>query len=318
MNFKWINGKIFFLAAVFLFGAGIAIFLKIGDKIPLEGEKVHILKNPGIAVTDIKISYMETAYAETLEAFVFGGGSLFKPVRMSHNAVLIEHPSGSLLFDTGLGKDIDLQFRDMPLWAIPVFQYKKIYSAKEILEKNGKAVERIFLSHLHFDHASGIEDFPESDINTTQTELNFARSEEARPPAFLSSQYDGRISWKIIEFTSGPYEIFEKSFDLFGDGSIVFVPLQGHSPESLGMFINRSPDERYFFTGDITWHLKGLTNPSEKNLLAGYWVDFSRMKTRDEIRKIFFLLKEKPEIKAVPAHDGSAYVNFTEITHERK
>ena len=43
---------------------------------------------------------------------------------------------------------------------------------------------------------------------------------------------------------------FSASLDWFGDGSVVFVPLSGHTPGSLGTFINRTPGERLFHVGD--------------------------------------------------------------------
>ena len=44
--------------------------------------------------------------------------------------------------------------------------------------------------------------------------------------------------------------------DLFDDGSVVFVPLPGHTGGSNGMFVNLRSGKRFFFMGDLTGRWK--------------------------------------------------------------
>lgn len=259
----------------------------------------------------LKIAYIETAFSETPQGLIYAGGSLRWKQRISHVAVYIEHPNGNILFDTGLGEQVDVQFEAVPSLIKPLLKFTKNDNASIVLKRNQLLASKIFLSHMHWDHASGIKDFPAATIMTTQQELDFALSKKAEPPGFIASQYDGKnINWETIYFNSGAYEIFKQSFDLYNDGSIVFVELPGHTYGSIGMFVNLSETERYFFTGDLTWSQQGFDIPAEKFLLSSLMVDLDREKTRQLIYKISQLIKHKPQIQTVPSHDIRQYKNF--------
>jgi glyoxylase-like metal-dependent hydrolase (beta-lactamase superfamily II) len=289
-------------------GIVIAIGLNKGSKISMD-LRYETLLNPVIETNDnISVYYIETAYAKTLEAFTYAGGSPFKIKKISHMAVYISHPKGDFLFDTGLGKEIDAQFEEMQGWLKPFFKYTKSKSSKSVLDQKNIKIQKIFLSHMHWDHVGAIEDFPNAKIFTTKEEYDFANSASASLPAFIRSQYDSeKINWNFIKFNSGPYEIFDKSFDLYGDGSIVFVQLDGHSPGSIGMFVNLSIDKRLFFTGDLSWTKEGLLFPAEKFYISSILVDDDRLATKKQIFEVSLLLKNKPQIQVIPAHDFDAY-----------
>ena len=71
-----------------------------------------------VQAAEMRVALLRTSGVETLDALTVDGGSWVRRVPLSHTAVLIEHHAATLLFDTGLGRDIDAQFRaDMPWWA---------------------------------------------------------------------------------------------------------------------------------------------------------------------------------------------------------
>lgn len=253
----------------------------------------------------VKFSIIQTGTASSQEAFLFRGGNLFKSKNISHISVFVKHDNKSFLFDTGLGSDIDNQFKKMPFIYRKMFGYSKGFSVKQQLTANGfkiDTIKTIILSHLHWDHASGIKDFPNATIYTTQEELTFAKSEMANPPAFLKLQYDGdNVNWKFLEFKKDKYEIFEESCDFFGDGSVVFVKLYGHTVGSIGMFINGP--KRYFFTGDVTWKVEGFKRPSAKYFIPSNLVDLNKSKLNETIVKIHNLMVIDTTLIVIPAHD---------------
>ena len=256
---------------------------------------------------DIEVFKLETGYAQTLEGFMLAGGSMFTPAKAMHNAVFIRHPKGNLLIDTGIGKDVDEQYKDMPLWSQPIFAYTRGTSAGDTLQSKGIAIDRIILTHMHWDHASGIEEFPEAEVYTSKEEYQFAMSDNATAPAFLKSQYDGNILWKHFALAQKPYEIFAESLDFYADGSIIIVKLPGHSPGSIGIFVNLSPQRRYFFTGDLTWTVKALKNPAHKYILSSMIVDYNRNAEAEKIQEVSDFLNGHPEIIPVPSHDATGY-----------
>ncbi len=260
---------------------------------------------------DFSLSLIETGYAKTLEFFVFKGGSLFKTRKLSHVSILIQHPKGTFVFDTGLGSEIEEQFHDhFSFMDRQMFKFTKLETLKETLVKNEfnpDSIDFIIPTHLHFDHASGIEDFPNASVWTTKDEYDYAKSDKANPPAFIKEQYDGDfLQWKFIDFQDNPYEIFKESYDVFNDGTVVLVKLPGHTNGSLGMFVNLKSGKQYFFTGDLTWAAEAISIPSEKHPIPRKKVDGDREKVKETIVNVHYLKKKKEDIIIVPAHDAKA------------
>src|SRR5579862_1053963 len=50
-----------------------------------------------------------------------------------------------------------------------------------------------------------------------------------------------------ITFCSTPYEKFDRSYDLFGDGTVVLVPLAEEDDNAAGVFVNLASGKSYFF-----------------------------------------------------------------------
>jgi glyoxylase-like metal-dependent hydrolase (beta-lactamase superfamily II) len=267
--------------------------------------------NPLDPDIELSLSIIETGFAKTPEAFVFRGGSLFKSRKMSHASILIQHPKGTFVFDTGLGSEIEGQFHDnFSFLDRQIFKFTKLESLKETLIKNEfnpDSIDFIIPTHLHFDHASGIEDFPRATVWTTREEYDHAISEEANPPAFIKEQYDADfIKWKFMDFDNSAYEIFQESYDVFNDGTVVLVKLPGHTKGSIGMFVNLKSGKQYFFTGDLTWAAEAFLGPSEKHVLPRKKVDYDREKVKEYIVMVHHLKKEKSELNIIPAHDFDA------------
>ncbi|EQA38346.1 metallo-beta-lactamase domain protein [Leptospira inadai serovar Lyme str. 10] len=263
---------------------------------------------------DIRFSFIKTGEGRTLEAFIVEGGSLFKKRKIVHTAVLIEHPKGTLLFDSGLGTHIAEEFRQHAFYKRPLLAYKNDRPAINQLQEAGfdsRKIRSIFLSHLHWDHASGIKDFPWAKIYATSAEKDFASSYEGQKKGYIASQFSGReVDWADLFFTDGPYENYESSKDWFGDGSLVFVPIQGHTPGSVGAFLNLSGNRRYLFTGDTTWSQEGFAFPAHKPRASRWIADNDPNRLGGELEKIHQLLSRYPKLRIIPAHDATAQEKF--------
>ncbi len=255
---------------------------------------------------DVSFALVRTGDAQSLDAFAFEGGSWTRARTFVHSAVLVTHPRGDILFDTGLGREIDTQFREMPAYIRPLMRYRKYAPVVEQLQAQGydpARITRIYLSHMHWDHASGIEDFPGADIYLHRDEHR-AANDPANARVYLRSQFDADgIRWRHIEFIEQPYLNYPRSHDLYGDGSIVFVPMGGHSPGSVGMFLNLTGNRRFFFTGDVTWSLEGFRIPARKFALASMLADDDRARTSREVVRVHRLMHQLPDLVIIPAHD---------------
>ena len=268
------------------------------------------------APQSIEFSIIKTSEASTREALVFAGGDFGKTVKLQHVAVLVRHPQGSFLFDTGLGKKIDEQFeQDMPLWAKPFFRYGPVNAARTQLDAAGYApLKRIILSHGHWDHASGLVDFPEAEVWVSEAEKEFLRAPHVA--AVLPSQImPASIKWVSYQFQSKPYQSFAQSLDLFGDGSAVLVPLTGHTTGSAGLFVTLQSGKQFFFVGDAVWKNDAIKKQRPKMWLAGAIVDNDKQQSMEMVKLLARLQESNPALVVVPAHDAAVHDGLAYFPH---
>jgi len=260
---------------------------------------------PGEAA-GLRFSLVKTAETKTLDAFTVADGQWTQTAIANHVAVLIEHHAATLLFDTSLGRQVDSQFAsEMPWYDKPLLRYGEVQPVRDQLERDGIHVDRILLSHAHWDHPSGLADFPEVPVWAPYAEIEF--SQIATPPAVLPSQFRHGVKWLPYDFAPEPFMGFDASHDLFGDGSLVLVPLSGHTPGSVGLFVTRDDGRRFFFSGDASWRLEGFTGPKEKFWISRRMVDHDRQATRDVLQQVHRLLQREPTLTVVPAHDAKVH-----------
>lgn len=255
------------------------------------------------SAANLRFALVKTSQTETLDAFTYEGGNWTEKVKVYHTAVLIQHHAATLLFDTGLGRQVDSQFEEMPAWDKPLLQYGAVTPARDQLDRDGIKIDRILLSHVHWDHASGLVDYPEVPVWAPWEDIEF--SHIAVPPAVLPSQFKHKIDWHPYALEPEPFMGFPDSLDLFGDGSLVLVSLRGHTPGSVGLFLTLDDGRRFFFTGDASWRLEGFTGPHEKFWFSRNMVDNDREQTKNVLDKVHELLLSHPEITVVPAHDAA-------------
>lgn len=273
------------------------------------------------AENELNFSVIVTAESGgSVEALVVKGGGWLTPRRLVHSAVLVTHPKGDFLWDSGIGREISTQMETFSFFDKQLFHIENIYPARQQLEDAAYSVDRLVSlipSHMHWDHASGLEDFIGIPVWVQKQEHEAAFKGEV--PAYIRAQFDSpAIQWRFIELAEQPYLGFAKSLDLYQDGSVILVDLSGHTPGQLGMFLNRSKDERYFFIGDTTWTILGINNNRGRPKIVDYLVgvDHDLAKNDSVITAIHELTKQYPEIKIIPAHDEfvtSALPRFPEF-----
>jgi glyoxylase-like metal-dependent hydrolase (beta-lactamase superfamily II) len=104
-----------------------------------------------------------------------------------------------------------------------------------------------------------------------------------------------------------PFLFSSLPLDLFGDGSVLAMPLPGHTPGSVGYLVGD-----WLFVGDALWE-----RGSEKSLL-GKSLDESESESGATREKLRALQRERPGLRIVPAHDGRALEELPECGHARR
>jgi glyoxylase-like metal-dependent hydrolase (beta-lactamase superfamily II) len=146
---------------------------------------------------------------------------------------LVEHDEGKVLFDTGGHPQlIDEPERRLGA-AADVFELT-MKPGDDVVSRLGQIgvapadVTHVALSHLHYDHAGGVEFFPESEHLAHELELEFAYD----PPIYqkdiyLRQDFDCGVSWTAVG----------DELDVFGDGRVVLFATPGHTKGHQSMLV---------------------------------------------------------------------------------
>ncbi|GGX47144.1 MBL fold metallo-hydrolase [Saccharospirillum salsuginis] len=255
----------------------------------------------------LRISLIKTAQSSgAAEALVVKGGRLFTERHLIHAALLVEHPDGRFLYDTGLGRTTNDAFADNRWWHRSLLDYEQLNPAVDQLREAGYTrddIDFIIPSHLHWDHVGGPPDFPQTPVWAPQQALTEA--EHGHRPAFLVEQINAAGDWTTLELTGPAYRGFGPSLDLFGDGRLILVDLSGHAHGQVGLFIHLDSGRDLFFIGDTSWTLRGVEQaqprPKLVQWLAG--VDADREQNLSVLQRIHRLSRDQPDLDIIPAHD---------------
>lgn len=256
---------------------------------------------------EFRISLLKTGQsAGAAEALVVKGGRWLTERHLIHAALLVEHPQGRFLFDTGLGRSTPEAFADNRWVHRKLFDYEQLNPAIDQLLEAGYSAEDIdFIlpSHLHWDHTGGLPDFPDTPVWVPEEAL--AEAQQGHRPSFLAGHLDSTTHWKALKLNDTPYQGFSRSLDLFGDGRLVLVDLSGHTRGQVGMFAHLDSGRTLFFIGDTSWTMVGVEEgqprPKIVQWLAPVDADFD--KNLEVLKHIETLKHDHPDWDVIPAHD---------------
>lgn len=154
---------------------------------------------------------------------------------------------------------------------------------------------------MHWDHISGVPDFPGVPVWLGAVERAFIQSGGEWSEVMRSF---GELPIRPYTFDDGPHAGFAESFDVYGDGAIVVVPAPGHTPGSVVIFLTLPSGARLGLVGDLVWQSEGLSLPAERPWLSRRRVDEEPAEVRAMIPKVAGIRARFPEIRWLPAHDA--------------
>ncbi len=260
---------------------------------------------PGVEIKAILAGKMLSS-----AGFAYRGGNLMEERIFNMGGIVLVHPKGTLVFDTGFGKNVAEHFKTTPWLMQNTARFEQEPTVADQLAAAGIAPAGIVLTHAHWDHVSGLEDLPNILVYVTQAELDFVNSGN---PATELARKIGTTAYKTYDFSGGPYMGFDKSFDFFGDGSVVLVPAPGHTPGSILAFINTSDGNHYVLIGDTAWQSEGVDHPAEKPWIARRLVDNDPDEVRALLIRLHQLKQAVPGLIVVPAHDRRLWETLPQL-----
>lgn len=233
-------------------------------------------------------------------------------------AYLIEHPEGPILVDTGeTARAAEPGY--FPRWH-PYFRWgvrEQVAPEQEIgprLRELGFEPRdvRVVLTHMHTDHAGGLDHFPDSEIFVSRREIKASSGLVGRLRGFLPNRWPRWFDPTQIDFEVEPVGAFSHSFPLTAAGDVRLLPTPGHTAGHLSVLVERG-DHRVLLAGDASY--------SERNLVAGIVDGVSSLGggedvARRSLARILALARERPLVY-LPAHDPEARRRLLELRFTR-
>jgi glyoxylase-like metal-dependent hydrolase (beta-lactamase superfamily II) len=245
-------------------------------------------ERPYRGIPGLEIHVFDTGALSLPRGFLFQGGSWLERAELPTPAYVIRSPGGNaVVFDPGFSERINRDpNRYIGFFASVVgrFAMAEEQALAAQMRRAGiepASVSHIVVSHLHFDHAGGIEDFPNAELVVSYAERSRARHADGGFSFFNASDFDSVTRWREIEFdASQPYATFAGHVDLLGDDSIHLVPLPGHTLGSLGVIV-RLQDAPILLAGDAapveeSWRFAAMPFHAEDRDL--WWETIWRIK----------------------------------------
>jgi N-acyl homoserine lactone hydrolase len=174
-------------------------------------------------------------------------------------AFAIEHPEGVIVFDTGETARAG-EPGYFPRWH-PVFRFavrEHVRPEQEIgpqLEALGIAprdVRLVVLSHMHTDHAGGLDHFPGVEVLVSRADLEHGRGRMGRLRGYPSNRRPSWLDPTLVELRDKALGPFERSLPITEAGDVTLVPLPGHSPGQLGLIVDEG-DHAVFLGADSAY-----------------------------------------------------------------
>lgn len=213
---------------------------------------------------------------------------------------VIEHPRGTVIFDTGLHAELLTDPGRMGDLS-SVFAVEMKHDLGSAIAQQGvdpANIDYIVFSHLHFDHSGGTAAIPNAGIIVQADEWQAGHSDEfVASTAYRASDFDlGHDVTKV-----------QGLHDIFGDGSVVCIPTPGHTAGHQSLKVELDSGS-VLLVGDCCYWRRML----EEDLLPPF--GFDREQQRESMKA---LRKHHDEgVRLIFGHDAEqwAEIELRELT----
>lgn len=283
----------------------------------LPAAPAHAFVPPAPRSPPMELCWIEFSINDMPGSYGLAAESEHRTWDITYSGLLVRHPKGDLLVDAGnsshFADEIDsADFVHRILLRLYPGAGEVVASAPAALRRAGEEPSRlsaIALSHVHADHAGGLLDLPGTPVVVSSDELAFIGQEKDRGGFDVVQAHGRAIEGRArpIRFARVPYATFDESFDFFGDGSVVFVPLPGHTPGSMGTFVSPSIGHRFFHVGDAVNTLEAVEKRRGKSAIMQI-TDHDGSAADATAARISQLHDLDGALAILPAHDRSAWL----------
>lgn len=213
------------------------------------------------------------------------------PVRFPVYSVLVEHPEGLIMFDTGY--DLDHVNKVLP-FELPEQTEEQTVPAQ--LKKCGfepEQVDYVVNSHFHFDHVGGNRFLTNATTLVSKNELRHAKV----PEPFERLGY----SDLSFDYPEVRYEVISGDVQI-ADG-VWLYETPGHTAGHYSLLVEMESDGSMIFAGDAAYTYENL----EKEIIGGFHLDPTA--SVESIRRLKRLAKDR-DATIYPSHEMEPFVEW--------
>ena len=264
------------------------------------------------ALPELTIRVAHLANFEGTESQVVAGGGR-GTLAMSAEALIVEHPSrGVVLIDSGYACRSKGHPEVYPgKFTANVLSLDVTSCAVERLAEVGLApgdVTTVVLTHLHHDHAGGVEDFPAARLVVDAVEWQ-AGARHRPLKGYQPEPYAGRTVDPIRFDGTWPFGPVTGHVDLFEDGSVVLLPTPGHTRGSMSVLVQSSRG-RVLYLGDAAWVDANWLGPTPKGFLPRTLIEADWKLGIDGLHRVKAWAAADPSLVVIAGHDPGNQARF--------
>ncbi len=302
-----------FLVAGLLAG-GVKLFTAELPAAPAHARAVPDLK----ALPEVEVCWLELSRSDVWGQLGTAGLTRTGTWRNTASGLLVRHPQGDVLIDAGYSPNVHEEVKQRP----PLARFFNESALKGIRDRSTLAaafqkvgatpegLKWFIPSHAHLDHLGGMVELRQVPVLLPAEEKALIEGWRTRKEVFPehAQAVEGRMT--AMAFEPRPYENFDESFDVFGDGAVVVARIPGHTPGSIATFVNLSPERRLVHVGDTVNLVESVERRLPKSTLLQFFTDTDSEAARDQVARLSQLHELAPELQFLPAHDRDAWEKF--------
>jgi N-acyl homoserine lactone hydrolase len=215
------------------------------------------------------------------------GGTIHPP----YFFYLIRHPEGDVLFDCGAHPALIDDPRSRlgaaaDLYDIVMAAGDDVVTRLHSLDVEPEAIGHVVQSHLHYDHAGGLEFLTDATVYVQKEELPFAYW----PPVyqrdvFVREDFDSVRNWRALR----------GDHDIFNDGRLLIFATPGHTPGHQSLLV-RLDNQACILTGDAVYDKEKMEHRCLPGLL---WSPDAVVESWERIEE----LQRRYDAKLIVTHD---------------
>ncbi|WP_298102157.1 N-acyl homoserine lactonase family protein [Bradyrhizobium sp.] len=242
----------------------------------------------------MKLNFLAAGRLRMKKSIYLAGADRSEMIDLPVSCALIRHKQGNVLFDTGCHPSVVENAEER--WGSLAKVMKPLMDADRTLLPNLACIglepgdiDIVVNSHFHPDHCGCNQFFRKATILAHAKEIEAANAPGAESAGYLRADWD----------CGQPIEAVAGEKDLFGDSSVVLVPLPGHTPGTLGALVGLDRDGQFLLASDSV-SLRQLLDADMAP--RNTWNIDQQLKSFAEVRRI-----ERAGATVVCGHDDAQW-----------